>query len=65
MDAYNDLEYNNNYNNDEKLLEIDKILNIKYKLNLNDIYFLDGNLNNTSKENIVLRRDHFIRKTRY
>ena len=65
MDAYNDLEYNNNYNNDEKLLEIDKILNIKYKLNLNDIYFLDGNLNNTSKENIVLKSDHFVRKTRY
>jgi len=63
MNAYYEL-YDYNYNNDDILNEIDKKLNEKYKLNLKQVYFLDGNINNHNENNITLRTKHYDRRKR-
>ena len=63
MNAYYEL-YDYNYNNDDILNEVDKKLNEKYKLNLKQVYFLDGNINNHNENNITLRTKHYDRRKR-
>ena len=63
MNAYYEL-YDYNYNNDDILNEVDKKLNEKYKLNLKQVYFVDGNINNHNENNITLRTKHYDRRKR-
>jgi len=57
-------DYDFNYNNDDVLNEIDKKLLKEYNLRLKEVYFVDGNIKNHTKDNIALRANHYKRKQR-
>lgn len=57
-------DYDFNYNNDDVLNEIDNKLLKEYNLRLKEVYFVDGNIKNHTKDNIALRANHYKRKQR-